>query len=83
MAAELAAEVLENVPFGHVEQTTEPFCALYLPGTHAKQEPPSGPSKPTLQMQLAREILLDGEFESDGHARQRAEAEYEYVPSPH
>ena len=51
-------------------QATDPVVVLYFPATQAVHAPPSGPVKPTLQVQAARTELEIGEFELAGHARQ-------------
>ncbi len=48
-----AAVFVEYVPDPQSVHAAEPVATLYFPATHAMHAPPSGPVKPTLQVQLA------------------------------
>ena len=78
---ELPAGELEFV--GQAVHKADPFDGLYPPATHAVQLPPSGPEKPTLQVQ--NELPSD-ELEFDGQPVHDASADLPgcspYLPAP-
>ena len=78
---ELPAGELEFV--GQAVHSAAPFDSLYPPATHAAQLPPSGPEKPTLQVQ--NELPSD-ELEFDGQTVHDASADLPvstpYLPAP-
>jgi len=67
--ATVAPVVVKYVPAAQSAQTALPVAILYLPTAHAEQIPPSGPVKPTLQVQAAPAELASGELELVGQAR--------------
>ena len=78
---ELPAGELEFV--GQAVHSAVPFDFLYHPASHAAQLPPSGPEKPTLQVQ--NELPSD-ELEFDGQTVHDASADLPvstpYLPAP-
>jgi hypothetical protein len=66
-AAPVAAEYL---PAPQPVHAAEPMSVLYVPATHAEQEPPSDPVYPLLQRQWVAAALPLGELESARHAVQ-------------
>jgi hypothetical protein len=66
-AAPVAAEYL---PAAQPVHAAEPMSVLYVPATHAEQEPPSDPVYPLLQRQSRAAALPLGELESAGHVAQ-------------
>ena len=79
--SELPAGELEFV--GQAVHSAAPFDSVYPPATHAAQLPPSGPEKPTLQVQ--NELPSD-ELEFDGQTVHDASADLPscspYLPAP-
>ena len=53
---------------GHSVHSSLPFEALYLPSTHAKHPPPSGPVYPTSHLQSPTAELDSAETAFAGHA---------------
>jgi hypothetical protein len=86
VVATVAPTVVEYVPAPQSVHAALPVAVLYLPATHGEQTPPSGPVKPTLQVQAVRATLELGELELVGHPIQVvatvAPAVVEYVPAP-
>ena len=78
---ELPAGELEFV--GQAVHKADPFDGLYPPATHAVQLPPSGPEKPTLQVQ--NELPSD-ELEFDGQPVHHVSSDLPvcapYLPAP-
>jgi hypothetical protein len=72
---------------GQAVHAPEPVALFHVPVGHATHGPPSGPVNPALQVQLVSDVLVLGEVEFAGHARQVAvsvaPAVPEYVPSAH
>jgi hypothetical protein len=81
----VAPTVVEYVPTAQLVQVAMPVVVLYLPTTQAVHVPPSGPVKPTLQVQAVRVELGLGELELVGHPRQVvatvAPTDVEYFPA--
>ena len=81
---DVAPDDVEYVPAPQSKHAVDPAKALYLPGTHAVQLPPSKPEYPALQVQLLCTVDLTGEFEFVGQAVHCAgPVETLYVPAPH
>jgi hypothetical protein len=57
---------------GQLVHGPEPVALFHLATSHAVQTPPSGPVKLALQVQLVSAVLVLGEVEFAGHARQVA-----------
>ena len=51
------AGLVENFPAAHSVQGLDPLTGLYLPASHATHVPPSGPVKPTSQVQFVIVVL--------------------------
>ena len=85
VVATVAPTVVEYVPAAQSEHAALPVAVLYLPVMHEVHVPPSGPVKPTLQVQAVRATLEIGELELAGHPRQVvatvAPTVVEYVPA--
>ena len=62
--------VVEYLPAAQPVHAAEPMSVLYVPATHAEQEPPSDPKNPLLQRQWVAAALPLGELESAGHGAQ-------------
>jgi len=67
VVAIVAPDVVEYVPPVQSVHAALPVAILYLPATHNTHTPPSGPVKPTLQVQAVRATLEIGELELVGH----------------
>jgi hypothetical protein len=84
--ATVAPAVPEYVPAPQSVHVPLPLAILYFPATHALHTPPFGPVYPALQAQAVTTVLVPGEFELPGHARQVvtpvAADVPEYVPTP-
>ena len=61
-----AARVAEYVPAPQSVHSAEPMPLLYVPATHAEQDPPSGPVFPGSHRQLLGRLLPLGELEFSG-----------------
>ena len=70
---------LLNFPLSHAVQLPFAATVLYFPATHASHGPPSGPEKPALQVQFAKDELLKGEAEFPGHNKHAEASVDEYV----
>ncbi len=85
VAASVAPTVVEYVPAAQSAYTALPVAILYLPVAQEVHPPPSGPVKPTLQVQVVRATLEIGEVELPGHethvAVSVAPTVVEYVPT--
>ena len=87
VVATVAPTVVKYVPDPQLVHATLPVAVLYFPAAHAVQTPPSGPVKPTLQVQLVDALHPTHEApELAGQARHAAAAVAasveEYVPAP-
>ena len=51
---------------GQLVQLSAPLALLYVPDSHARHVPPSGPVYPALHVQAAAAVLPAGEDESLG-----------------
>ena len=51
----------ESDPAGQSLHAADPDTSLYFPGTHSRQDPPSGPVQPALQVQSLATLLPAGE----------------------
>ena len=62
-----AAGVAENFPSSQSLHAPTPAETLYFPATHAEHDPPAGPEKPALQVQL---VLVEppDDMESSGQS---------------
>jgi hypothetical protein len=69
-----APVVVENLPASQSVHTAEPIPFLYLPATHAEQDPPSNPVNPELQRQLVERILPMEDTEFDEQLTQVEDA---------
>lgn len=74
----IAAVNIEYSPALQLVHMDDPGASLYVPGTHATQEPPSGPVYPTLQTHAVDTLLLGGDCE---YAGQSAHVSAEVAPS--
>jgi hypothetical protein len=72
--SESAPVVVENLPASQSVHTAEPIPFLYLPATHAEQDPPSNPVNPELQRQLVERILPIEDTEFDEQLTQVEDA---------
>jgi hypothetical protein len=69
-----AARVAEYVPAPQSVHAAEPMSFLYVPATHAEQDPPSDPVNPRLQRQLVERMLPMADTEFDEQLAQVEDA---------
>ena len=76
------AVTLLYLPEPHAVHVADPVAFLYVPAAHAVHESPSGPVKPTLQVQFVNAELEAGDYEFPGQPRHPTlPAPGEYLPS--